>query len=466
MIVETNTICAIATAQGKGAIAVIRISGEETKNIIQRVFKPYKPSENWYNEGYKIHYGEITKNGETIDSVLVSIFNNPNSYTGEDSAEISCHASTYIQNEILNLLIENGARLAHPGEFTQRAFLNKKLDLSQAEAVADLIASNSKASHHLAMSQMKGGYAKELKDLRDVLLTFLSLLELELDFSEEDLEFADRKQLTDLCSDLTKRVEKLVASFKLGNAIKKGIPVCIVGEPNVGKSTLLNAILNEDKAIVSSIPGTTRDVIEDTIVINGITFRFIDTAGIRETENEIEKIGIQRTFENIEKASYIFVLFDITANKQEIQQTISTIKEQVKDKKMFLIINKIDLVPNYRDVIKKDDFEDLSSEDEFIYISAKQQIAVDALIEKLLSDVNANNISQEDAIVTNFRHFEALQHALESLHIIDEGFQNGLTNDLISLELRQVLHYLGEITGEISEEEMLGNIFAHFCIGK
>ncbi len=466
MIAETNTICAIATAQGKGAIAVIRISGEETKNIIQKIFKPYKYVENWQNQGYKIYYGEITKNGETIDSVLVSIFNNPNSYTGEDSAEISCHASTYIQNEILNLLIENGARLAHPGEFTQRAFLNKKIDLSQAEAVADLIASDSKASHHLAMSQMKGGYAKELKDLRDVLLTFLSLLELELDFSEEDLEFADRKQLTDLCSDLTKRVEKLVASFKLGNAIKKGIPVCIVGEPNVGKSTLLNAILNEDKAIVSSIPGTTRDVIEDTIVIDGITFRFIDTAGIRETENEIERIGIQRTFDNIEKASYIFVLFDITADKQEIQQTITTIKEQAQNKKIFLIINKIDLVPDYQDIIKKNDFEGLSNDDEFIYISAKQQIAVDGLIEKLLSDVNANNISQEDAIVTNFRHFEALQHALESLHNIDEGFQNGLTNDLISLELRQVLHYLGEITGEISEEEMLGNIFAHFCVGK
>ncbi|MCQ2959638.1 MAG: tRNA uridine-5-carboxymethylaminomethyl(34) synthesis GTPase MnmE [Bacteroidales bacterium] len=466
MIVESNTICAIATAHGKGAIAVIRISGEKTKEIISAIFHPYKKQTDWLQEGYKIHYGEIRNNGETIDSVLVSVFNSPNSYTGEDSVEISCHASSYIQNEILNLLIENGARLAHPGEFTQRAFLNKKLDLSQAEAVADLIASDSAASHNLAISQMKGGYAKELKDLRDVLLNFLSLLELELDFSEEDLEFADRSQLMGLCNDLTKRVEKLVASFKLGNAIKQGVPVCIVGEPNVGKSTLLNAILNEDKAIVSSIPGTTRDVIEDTIVIGGVTFRFVDTAGIRETDNEIEKIGIQRTFENIDKANFIFVLFDITADKKDIQQTISEIKRRTKDKKIFLIINKIDLVPDYQKAITKDDFQGMSDNDEFLYISAKENKYVDLLIEKLLAEVNASSISQEDAIVTNFRHYEALQHALESLHNIDEGFQNGLTNDLISLELRQVLHYLGEITGEISEEEMLGNIFAHFCVGK
>lgn len=466
MIAESNTICAIATAQGKGAIAIIRISGLQTKEIILRIFQPYKHVDNWQNIGYKLTYGEIKKNNETIDSVLVSIFNAPNSYTGEDSAEISCHASQYIQNEILQLIIENGARMAHPGEFTQRAFLNKKMDLSQAEAVADLIASSSASSHHLAMSQMKGGYAKELKELRDVLLKFLSLLELELDFSEEDVEFADRTELQSICTNLTNRVEKLVKSFKLGNAIKQGIPVCIVGEPNVGKSTLLNAILNEDKAIVSSIPGTTRDVIEDTIVIDGITFRFIDTAGIRDTENEIEKIGIQKTFENIDKASYVFMLFDITANKKDIQQAISTIKSHVQDKKLFLIINKIDLVQDYQSIISKSDFQGLSAEDEFCYISAKEQKNIDTLIQRLLAEVNATNISQEDAIVTNFRHFEALQHALESLHNIDEGFNNGLTNDLISLELRQVLHYIGEITGEISEEEMLGNIFAHFCIGK
>lgn len=466
MIVESNTICAIATAQGKGAIAVIRVSGENTKEILLRVFKPYHPTENWQNMGYKLTYGEIKNGEETIDSVLVSMFNSPNSYTGEDSAEISCHASVFIQNEILNLLIQNGARLAHPGEFTQRAFLNKKMDLSQAEAVADLIASSSASSHRLAMSQMKGGYAKELKDLREVLLKFLSLLELELDFSEEDLEFADRKELTAICADLTNRVEKLVVSFKLGNAIKQGVPVCIVGEPNVGKSTLLNAILNEDKAIVSSIPGTTRDVIEDTIVLRGVTFRFIDTAGIRETENEIEKIGIQKTFENINKASYILVLADAMENPSVLHQTLASIKQYCEDKKMFVVVNKIDLVADFDAKFKKSDFAELTESDEMIFISAKNHTNVDVLIEKLLSEVSANNISQEDAIVTNIRHYEALQHALESLHNIDEGFANGLTNDLISLELRQVLHYLGLITGEISEDEMLGNIFAHFCVGK
>ncbi len=466
MIVESNTICAIATAQGKGAIAVIRVSGEKTKEILLRVFKPYHPTENWQNVGYKLTYGEIKNGEETIDSVLVSMFNSPNSYTGEDSAEISCHASVFIQNEILNLLIQNGARLAHPGEFTQRAFLNKKMDLSQAEAVADLIASSSASSHRLAMSQMKGGYAKELKDLREVLLKFLSLLELELDFSEEDLEFADRKELTAICTDLTSRVERLVVSFKLGNAIKQGVPVCIVGEPNVGKSTLLNAILNEDKAIVSSIPGTTRDVIEDTIVLRGVTFRFIDTAGIRETENEIEKIGIRKTFENINKASYILVLADAMEKPSVLHQTLASIKQYCEDKKMFVVVNKIDLVADFDAKFKKSDFAELTESDEMIFISAKNHTNVDVLIEKLLSEVSANNISQEDAIVTNIRHYEALQHALESLRNIDEGFANGLTNDLISLELRQVLHYLGLITGEISEDEMLGNIFAHFCVGK
>ncbi len=464
MIVESNTICAIATAQGKGAIAIIRISGEMTKEIILRTFKPYKQVADWLNVGYKIHYGEIIKNGETVDSVLVSIFNAPNSYTGEDSAEISCHASAFIQQEILDLLIQNGARLAHPGEFTQRAFLNRKMDLSQAEAVADLIASTSASSHHLAMSQMKGGYAKELKDLREVLLKFLSLLELELDFSEEDVEFADRKELLTLCTDLTTRVEKLVSSFKLGNAIKLGIPVCIVGEPNVGKSTLLNAILNEDKAIVSDIPGTTRDAIEDTIILHDITFRFIDTAGIRNTENEIEKIGIKKTFENIDKATYILVLVDASSNRTDIAKTIADVKKRAGDKKIFLVLTKTDLCASA--TTDKNTFPELSEEDEVVAISAKQHINIDQLIERLAASVRNNAITEEDAIVTNARHHEALKHALESLHNIDEGLNTGLSNDLVSLELRQVLHYIGEITGEISEEEMLGNIFSHFCIGK
>lgn len=466
MIIESNTICAIATAQGKGAIAVLRISGKETKDIVAKIFRPYKVHEGWLNEGYKIHYGEIVDGTTVVDSVLLSIFNAPNSYTGEDSAEISCHASQYIQTEILRLLIQNGARLARHGEFTQRAFLNKKMDLSQAEAVADLIASNSASSHHLAISQMKGGYARELKDLRAVLLKFLSLLELELDFSEEDLEFADRKQLTDLCADLTARVTTLVNSFSLGNAIKQGVPVCIVGEPNVGKSSLLNAILHEDKAIVSSIPGTTRDVIEDTINIGGVTFRFIDTAGIRDTDNEIEQIGIQKTFENIDRASYVLIMADVTKGKEVLQQTVEMVKEHASDKKIFVIVNKIDLVPKYADCITKQDFASLGDRDELIYISAKKHIHIDTLIDALLTEVHASDISQDDAIVTNSRHYEALQHALESLNDINTGLANGLSNDLLSLDLRQVLHYIGTITGEITEEEMLGNIFAHFCIGK
>ena len=464
MIVESNTICAIATAQGKGAIAVIRISGEKTKEIILRTFKPYKQNADWQNIGYKIHYGEIIKEGVTIDSVLVSIFNGPNSYTGEDSAEISCHASAFIQQEILNLLIQNGARLAHPGEFTQRAFLNRKMNLSQAEAVADLIASTSASSHHLAMSQMKGGYAKELKDLREVLLKFLSLLELELDFSEEDVEFADRNQLQTICIELTARVEKLVSSFKLGNAIKQGIPVCIVGEPNVGKSTLLNAILNEDKAIVSDIPGTTRDAIEDTIILHDITFRFIDTAGIRNTDNEIEKIGIQKTFENIDKATYILVLVDASSNPKDISKTLADVKKRARDKKLFLVLTKTDLYSLA--TINKSNFNELTENDEVIAISAKQQTNINALIERLAASVRNNAITEEDAIVTNVRHYEALKNALDSLQNIDEGLKTGLTSDLVSLELRQVLHYIGTITGEISEEEMLGNIFSHFCIGK
>mgnify|MGYP003294635084 FL=1 len=289
---------------------------------------------------------------------------------------------------------------------------------------------------------------------------------MELDFSEEDLEFADRTQLTNICADLTNRVEKLVHSFKLGNAIKQGVPVCIVGEPNVGKSTLLNAILNEDKAIVSSIPGTTRDVIEDTIVIGGVSFRFIDTAGIRETDNEIEQIGIKKTFENIDKASFIFVLADATADPATLQETISSVKRHAGDKTIFVIINKIDIAPDYQSKYNVNDFKGLSQNDALIYISAKEQTNIDELIDKLLTAINAGKISQDDAIVTNARHFEALQKALESLHNINEGFENGLTNDLISLELRQVLFYIGSIVGEINEEEMLGNIFSKFCVGK
>ena len=469
MILEKDTICAIATSSGKGAIAIVRMSGPESKSIIKKIFTPSKKTANWENTGYRLHYGAIKQNDNLIDEVIVSIFTTPQSYTGEDSVEISCHGSMYIQNEILKLIISHGARLAHPGEFTQRAFLNGKLDLSQAEAVADLIASSSKASHRLAISQIKGGYAKELQELRHSLLHFLSMLELELDFSEEEVEFADRTELSKLAQEVETRIAKLVESFSIGNAIKNGIPVCIVGEPNVGKSTLLNTILNEEKAIVSEIPGTTRDIIEDTVVIGGTTFRFMDTAGIRNTSNQIERLGIDRTFAKIDTASFVLFLVDVSSPLNYIKQNISAIKQKIsKDKKLLIIVNKIDIYNNnqIKERFSKDSFTDLAEEDDIIFISAKKKTNISSVIEKLLHEVNYGEITQDDAIITNIRHYEALQHALDAIHEVNCGITNNLSNDLLSLELRQVLHYIGEITGTISTEEMLGHIFEHFCIGK
>ncbi|HON52687.1 MAG TPA: tRNA uridine-5-carboxymethylaminomethyl(34) synthesis GTPase MnmE [Bacteroidales bacterium] len=469
MVLESETICAIATAPGKGAIATIRLSGSDSKQIIQNIFKPSKKTEQWYNIGYSLHYGSIYYNNELLDDVLVSIFNAPHSYTGEDSVEISCHGSVYIQNEILKLLLHHGARLAKPGEFTQRAFLNGKLDLSQAEAVADLIASTSAASHKLALSQIKGGYAKELQELRLALLQFLSMIELELDFSEEEVEFADREQLRILANNLEHRVAKLLESFSIGNAIKTGVPVCIVGEPNVGKSTLLNTILNEEKAIVSDIPGTTRDVIEDTMVIGGKTFRFMDTAGIRDTSNIIEQLGIDRTFAKIDAASIVLFLIDVTSPLNYIKKNIASIKRKIAaDKKLYIVVNKIDLITEeqLQTRFNKHNFEELSENDDFICISAKHKRNIDSLIQALLQEVHYGEISQDDAILTNMRHYEALQQAHIAITHVLQGIDTGLSNDLLSLELRQVLHYVGLITGSIGTEEMLGYIFEHFCIGK
>ena len=469
MILEKDTICAITTAAGRGAIAIIRISGPETKNIIEHIFTPSSKQENWLHTGYRLHYGTIKHNNQLLDDVIVSIYNSPKSYTGEDCVEISCHGSMFIQNEILKLILEHDARLARPGEFTQRAFLNGKLDLSQAEAVADLIASSSAASHRLAISQIKGGYSKELQELRHSLLHFLSMLELELDFSEEEVEFADRTELSKLSLHLESRIEKLVDSFSIGNAIKNGIPVCIVGEPNVGKSTLLNTILNEEKAIVSEIPGTTRDVIEDTIVIGGTTFRFMDTAGIRTTSNQIEQLGIDKTFSKIDIASFVLFLVDVTSPLNYIKQNISAIKKRIsKEKKLFIIVNKIDLVTHSQleERFDKNSFTDLAEQDDIICISAKQNTNIKLVIDKLLHEVNYGEITQDDAIITNARHYEALRQALEAIKLVNKGISNGLSNDLLSLELRQVLHYIGEITGTISTDEMLGHIFENFCIGK
>lgn len=469
MINTPDTICAVATAPGKGAVAIIRVSGSNAKQIVAGIFTPRSNNQDWHTQSHSLHYGTIHKNTELVDDVLVSVFTSPKSYTGEDSIEINCHASLFIQNQILQLLIEHGARLANPGEFTMRAYINGKLDLSQAEAVADLLASSSEASHKLAISQMKGGYAKELREVRQELLHFLSLLELELDFSEEEVEFADRQQLTDLAQKLSARIAQLLESFRLGTAIKQGIPVCIVGEPNVGKSSLLNALVNEDKAIVSEIPGTTRDVIEDTVVISGTTFRFMDTAGIRNTSDTIERLGIDRTFEKVRNAATVLLLIDVTSPLHHIKHNIQSIKKHIQNStRVILVVNKIDLITQAQleERFYNSFAPQLESQDAIVYISAKQGLHIQELIDVLVADAQQSDISQNDAILSNARHYEAFLHAKESIDNVLHGIENGLTHDLISLELRQALHYIGSITGAITNDEMLGHIFANFCIGK
>lgn len=467
---QSDTICAIATAHGRGAIAVLRISGPDAISIASSMFKPRKKSMNLETaDGHTLHFGDIVKGERIVDEVVLSLYKSPKSFTGEDIVEFSCHASSYIQQEIVSLLIEKGARLAKPGEFTERAFMNGKMDLSQAEAVADIIASSSAASHRLAMSQMRGGYADELKNLRQKLLDFVSLIELELDFSEEDVEFADRTQLKKTCEVIEKHLKSLVESFSVGNAIKNGIPVAIVGDPNVGKSTLLNALLNEEKAIVSEIPGTTRDVIEDVLTIGGVNFRFIDTAGIRHTSNKIETLGIKKTFEKISQAAFILLLIDVTAPLSVIKTSIQGIKNRIgNDKKLILLVNKIDKL-NEEQLEKrfnKDNYRELTDEDSIILISAKHKMYMDVLRDKLVSEATYDTSSEEDIIVTNARHYQALKQAHNSILKVQEGLESGITHDFLSLDIRQVLHHLGEITGQITNDEMLGNIFANFCIGK
>lgn len=467
--INDDTICAVATAPGRGALAIIRVSGKDTYPIINKIFESFRKKELTDAKGFSLLFGKI-KNGDImIDEVLLSIFRAPNSYTAEDLIEISCHASAYIQQEIIKLLISHGVRLAEPGEFTMRAYMNGQMDLSQAEAVADLIASSSSAAHKLALSQMRGGYANELSQLRERLLHFVSMLELELDFAEEEVEFADRTRMKELCDDVQNRLQKLVTSFDYGNAIKQGIPVAIVGEPNVGKSTLLNALLNEDKAIVSEIPGTTRDVVEDVIQLGGIGFRFIDTAGIRRTTDTIESLGIKKTYEKIEQATVVFLLVDVSSSIQKIKAGILGIKKHLNaDVRLFVLVNKIDFlkVELVEDRFNKDQFPSLTEKDKFIFISAKNKLNLDTLIEELVNEVQFAQVSHEDVVVTNARHHEALTHAYTAIQKVTEGLENSLTNDFLALELRQVLHYIGEITGVISNDEILGNIFKNFCIGK
>ncbi len=467
---NNEIICAISTPQGNGAIAVIRLSGSGAIELCDKLFQSPKSNKKLIDQAANtIHFGVLKENEKVFDEVVVSLFKNPHSYTGEDIVEISCHGSEYIQQQILQLFIKNGARLAKPGEFTMRAFLNGKMDLSQAEAVADLIASASAASHKVAIQQMRGGFSSEIAVLRGQLLHFISLLELELDFSEEDVEFADRKQLHNLLHNISVLIERLLNSFKLGNVIKNGIPVAIVGQTNVGKSTLLNRILNEEKAIVSDIAGTTRDVIEDVINIEGVAFRFIDTAGIRETTDTIETIGIERTFDRIDKASIVLFLIDANDNENDISVAIKKVKDRIgkSDKKLIALLNKIDQLDKSKEkVIESILSKNLEKQDTQLKISAKTGENIEQLITELLSVVNLNALNQNEVIITNTRHFEALQRASESLQRSIDGLNTGITGDFLAQDIRETLHYLGEITGEITTDEILGNIFKSFCIGK
>ncbi len=471
MINLKNTIVAVSTAQGAGAIAVIRLTGPESIDICDKVFKSTKAGKKLINQkAHTIHFGSLMDDSMELDEVLVSIFKAPHSFTGEDTVEVSCHGAPYIQQKVLELFIKNGAQLAAPGEFTQRAFLNGKMDLSQAEAVADLIASKSEAARRVALQQMKGGFSNELVHLRERLLNFISLVELELDFSEEDVEFADRKQLIALVVEVEQLLTKLISSFSLGNAIKNGIPVAIVGHTNAGKSTLLNTILQEDRAIVSDIHGTTRDAIEDTVNLKGITFRFIDTAGIRKTSDAIENIGISRTYSKIGSATIVILMLDINDPDPKIHEAIREVKEKMNpDQKLVVAINKIDLTDsseiNAR--FSSEKFPELSHQDAIVPLSAKKQIGVDQLLNELIETVNLKAVDNDEVIVTNARHYEALQRSHESITRVLEGLHSGISGDFLAQDIREVLHYLGQITGgEIHTDEVLGNIFKNFCIGK
>ena len=462
--ISKDIICAVSTPPGMGALAIIRLSGEGCISLTDKIFKSPSGKKLTEASANTIHFGRIIDKNEVLDEVLVSLFHAPHSFTGEESVEISCHGSVYIQQKLLELFITKGARLAQAGEFTQRAFKNGKFDLSQAEAVADLISSESKASHRVAMNQMRGGFAKKLGDLREKLLNFASLIELELDFSEEDVEFANRDHLSDLISIIEIEIAKLADSFKVGNAIKSGIPVAIIGETNVGKSTLLNLLLNEDKAIVSDIHGTTRDVIEDVVNINGVTFRFIDTAGIRQTSDVIESLGIERTYQKINQASIVIWMIDMTTSIEKIESLANQIILKLKDKQVIILFNKADLIS----ASQQEEFNSILPELDAkrLFISAKEQLNTNQLQELLVSTAAIPSIGEEDVIVTNMRHYEALKKAEDAIIRVREGIESDITHDFLAQDIRECMFYLGEITGHISTDEILGNIFSKFCIGK
>jgi len=465
--IPQETIVALATPSGAGAIAIIRLSGKDAIKIAADIFQSVSGKDITKQKTHTIHLGHIVdpltnsgQVGKVYDQVLLSIFKGPNSYTGENVIEISCHGSTFIQQQIIQLLLRRGAKMAQAGEFTLRAFLNGKLDLSQAEAVADLIASDNEASHQIAMQQMRGGFSNEIAKLREELLNFASLIELELDFAEEDVEFADRTQFHDLLERIEFVLKRLIDSFAVGNVIKNGIPVAIVGEPNVGKSTLLN----EERAIVSDIAGTTRDTIEDELVINGIGFRFIDTAGIRETQDHVESIGIQKTFEKIEQAQVVIFLVDSTELTMEslerLKVEVEKIRNKYPQKALLTIFNK-------KDKLDESLLTNLKSQIEnSIFISAKQKVGIEELKNELMSFVNTGALRNNETIVTNTRHYDSLLKALEEVQKVKWGLDSEISSDLMAIDIRSALHYFGEITGEVTNDELLGNIFANFCIGK
>jgi len=463
---KSTTITAISTAPGIGGIAVIRVSGIDARKHCNAVFVPKKKFFTMLQqEANTASFGSVVnKQNEEIDEVIVTVFRAPHSFTGEDVVEISCHGSIYIQQKILQLLVDQGCLLAKPGEFTQRAFLNGKMDLSQAEAVADLIASNSEASHRMAMNQMRGGFSNELLKLRAQLLNFVSFIELELDFNEEDVEFVDRSKLKILAVDIELLISRLSDSFRVGNALKNGIPVALVGETNVGKSTLLNVLLNEDKAIVSDIHGTTRDSIEDLVNIKGITFRFIDTAGIRDTKDKIESMGIERTYQKIEQAAIILWIVDCTQLTEHMEWLTERIAKRSEGKKVILVFNKIDKIAEDEREVLDQLFEQF--EGERIYISAKDRINTEGLQNALVIAAQLPEINPGDVVVNNIRHYEALQNALKAIRRVIDGINFGISGDFLSQDIRECMHFLGEITGEISNDEILGNIFGKFCIGK
>lgn len=451
MLNSQDTICALATPNGIGAIGMIRLSGKQSLSIVSKVFSKSLESA----KSHTAHFGTISNDrGELVDEVLITVFEEGKSFTGEQSAEISCHGSPYIQQQIIQILLNTGCRLAEPGEFTQRAFLNGKMDLSQAEAVADLIASQSKSAHGIALKQLRGGFSSELKELREKLINFASLVELELDFAEEDVEFADRTQLKNLVKEVFAYIKRLAKSFELGNAIKNGVPVAIVGAPNTGKSTLLNQLLGDNRAIVSDIEGTTRDVIEETLNIEGILFRLIDTAGIRDGAEEIEAMGIERSKEKIEQATIVLCLADGSNEKSvsEVSTWVDDLKQTHPDKKVLMIVNKADL--------------GVVQANSGIQISAKNGENIDVLKSKLVEEVQGDFNLVSDTIISNARHYDALIKTAEALEKADHGLDSGVTGDFIAMDIRQAMFELGTITGDISTDDLLGNIFSKFCIGK